>query len=184
MSAEANPVTYHPLTALRFLRAILQKLIVEFRAIQDGGSLCIFQRKGSAAQEDQTLDETECKIWELQTLRYPGVWMNEDLADLHRDSLEPHLSFSGYAFALCAASLPLLQSKDCSIVTETVRLVQDALPFVVDVQLSLGEESLVSIHQKRWQHLLNRFDQVRLALLIIAAGRVHGLLSSVSCSWR
>jgi hypothetical protein len=110
--------------------------------------------------------------------------MNEDLADLHRDSLEPHLSFSGYAFALCAASLPLLQSKDCSIVTETVRLVQDALPFVVDVQLSLGEESLVSIHQKRWQHLLNRFDQVRLALFSGAAARAHGALSSVSCSWR
>ncbi len=160
---ELNPVTYHPITVLRILRSILQKLKVEFRAMQEGDSVCIFQRPLSSncdeSLQQETQDREDMKLWELQTMRYPGLLMNQDISEIHRNAVEPHLSFSGFAFALCAATLPLLQSKDIGLIFETLRLFQDALPYVNDMWCK--DDNMTAIHQKRFQHLLNRFDQVR-----------------------
>lgn len=82
-------------------------------------------------------------------------------------SMPPCPSLPGLAFAIVAASLPLLQTRNGTYAAPVARLVARALPIVVEPKLwtlSSGDNSyhlgLSNVDRSRLQHLLNRMEQV------------------------
>lgn len=78
-------------------------------------------------------------------------------------ALHPTPSFPGLAFACCAAALPLLQGSDTTVCRAVHRLLQTALPFLLEPRLesSHSDHQLLPEEQARLQHLLNRMEQVQ-----------------------
>ena len=94
-------------------------------------------------------------------------------SDIHRSradaavaSLFPGPSVPGLAFACCAASLPLLQSRDTTVCRAVCALLKVALPMVLEPRLSQqatkesDEGMLLEVEHGRLQYLLNRMEQV------------------------
>jgi hypothetical protein len=78
-------------------------------------------------------------------------------------------SLPGIAFAVLAASLPLLRAKDIATATAVTSLATKAIPFLFDFHSNLDEPSEDSEaipklslikEQMRVEHLLKRMDQV------------------------
>ena len=116
----------------------------------------------------------------MYALRHPSVPASAQQpntssspSDLHRSradaavaSLFPGPSVPGLAFACCAASLPLLQSRDTTVGRAVCALLRVALPLVLEPRLSqqAKQESdkgmLLEVEHGRLQYLLNRAEQV------------------------
>ena len=100
--------------------------------------------------------------------------------------LVPTPSYPGLAFACCAASMPLLQMRDADIARLVYSLLQVALPQLLEPQLrSCSRDDdpngnsvhhLSDIESARFQHLFNRVEQVRDAVVAAAAAAAGGCL--------
>lgn len=94
--------------------------------------------------------------------------------------LVPTPSYPGLAFACCAASMPLLQMRDADVARLVYSLLQVALPQLLEPQLrSCSSDDdpngnsvhhLSDIESARFQHLFNRVEQVRDAVVAAAGG--------------
>lgn len=97
--------------------------------------------------------------------------------------LVPTPSYPGLAFACCAASLPLLQMRDTDVARLVYSLLQVALPQLLEPQSCSSREDegdpapcdpvpphlLSEVESGRFQHLFNRVEQVRDAVVAAAA---------------
>jgi hypothetical protein len=102
--------------------------------------------------------------------RYPNLHTVEP-----QTQLSPRPSVSGFHFALCAATLPLLRTKDTKMMIQIISIVRAAMPFVVEHSENFeelrgsdvfDENHIYSLNVKRLQHLLSRFDQVSILINI------------------
>ncbi len=89
-------------------------------------------------------------------------------ADAAVASLFPGPSVPGLAFACCAASLPLLQSRDTTVGRAVRALLRVALPLVLEPRLSQATDGgmLMEVEHGRLQYLLNRVEQVHTACFV------------------
>lgn len=101
----------------------------------------------------------------LQNMRYPRMTSASTTSDIAIAHYEPRLSFSGFAFALCAATLPLLSTKNTLIIHEIHAIWQVALPRILAFDEGDNGASLQAINYKRVQHLLSRFEQVFISII-------------------
>jgi hypothetical protein len=105
------------------------------------------------------------KALQMQLMRHPRLFTADELEQYQSESLSTGLeqclpttpSVAGFGFACCAASLPLLISRDLEIVASVVELVREALPMIFE---PMKDPKLRQTETTRLQHLLNRIDQV------------------------
>ncbi len=104
-------------------------------------------------------------------MRYPG---NHGIPDHGTRRITeqcfPRPSYSGVAFAILAATLPLLRSKDSQILYHIRSLISVLLPYIVEhsenvytisaLNRESSENTILSLNVKRLQHLVSRIDQV------------------------
>lgn len=98
-------------------------------------------------------------------MRYPRMTSASTTSDIAIAHYEPRLSFSGFAFALCAATLPLLSTKNTLIIHEIHAIWQVTLPRILAFDEGDNGVSLQAINCKRVQHLLSRFEQVFISII-------------------
>jgi len=108
-------------------------------------------------------------------------------ADAAVASLFPGPSVPGLAFACCAASLPLLQSRDTTVGRAVRALLSVALPLVLEPRLSQATNEsdvgmLVEVEHGRLQYLLNRVEQVHTDCLIILLSCCTSCILANSCT--
>lgn len=96
--------------------------------------------------------------------------------------LVPTPSYTGLAFACCAASMPLLQMRDADVARLVHSLLQVALPQLLEPQSCSSSDGgsnpnpvhhLSDVECGRFQHLFNRVEQVRDAAIAGAAATVY-----------
>lgn len=92
----------------------------------------------------------------------------EDLSKPGMMDLFPIPSFTGLCFAVSAATLPLLNTKDPTLAFSVYKLISLAAPFIVEpFHVDSLHNCLDSISYSRLQHLLSRIEQVILSIYYI-----------------
>lgn len=75
-------------------------------------------------------------------------------------ALLPLPSYTGLAFASCAAAMPLLQTRDTDIARSVYSVLEAALPYIMEPSFKKTDYNISDIECGRFQHLLNRLEQV------------------------
>eukprot|EP01032_Pedospumella_encystans_P014125 gene14125-16246_t len=177
---DADPRGLHCLSALKWLETLLQKCTHAF-SVQLDGSLCTHSPYNQECQDEDAPDLAGKLAKAMYALRHPSLPPSAPQlsntpctsSDLHRSradaavaSLFPGPSVPGLAFACCAASLPLLQSRDTTVGRAVCALLKVALPLVLEPRLSsqatneCDKGMLLEVEHGRLQYLLNRVEQL------------------------
>lgn len=97
----------------------------------------------------------------IQQYRYPSITGGGHTTD---GLLSPP-TFSGTAFALVAAVMPLLVSSDAKLATLAARVFHVAIPHVLEGNVS-HDQKLSAENRGRLRHFLSRFEQVVIFLFL------------------
>ncbi len=183
--ADSDPDGLNPLTVMRWFTKLLLRA-AEAYSTQLTGSLCctvpdlshtFTKREGSwegeGVQEEEENVDFSCRLARaMYAMRHPllpaAAEEDEELqrqkALVDRDrgavSLCPVPSLAGLAFACCAASFPLLRSRDVTTASALLPLLRAALPLVVEACALSGGEGPDKHTFKRLDHLLARTEEV------------------------
>ncbi len=81
-------------------------------------------------------------------------------------------SLSGLAFAIVAASLPLLRARDARIASAVLSSVRELGPYIIEPEVQIrgadsSNDRAVDLCAKRLQHIFNRIEQVSAIHLIL-----------------
>lgn len=79
----------------------------------------------------------------------------------------PIPSYGGFAFACCAAALPLLQFNDIEVAFAVRQLFVKCVKHFLETPQLNSTSSQQTLNERRIQHLLNRFNQVCIAVFLI-----------------
>jgi hypothetical protein len=152
-----NEVKYHAYTALTCLYEIFAKAVHERQVYEDGGMITAMPTRDENIDEEQksaALDQAES----IQQYRYNPSTANS--GHTATSGLLPPPSFSGLAFALVAAVMPLLVSSDCKLATLAARVFHITMPHVLEGNNASRTQQLSNENCGRLRHLLSRFEQL------------------------
>jgi hypothetical protein len=188
----SSPKCFQINDALIWLEKLMKRLIVAYEAQLDGRTCSLGTPSSSSNSDSDSMKPADTLATNItntiQNMRYPSITMEDEglgfvsiygepivrsSIAMHNikttaNGVSPSPSLAGFAFACCAASLPLLQTKDTKILPSLTLLLKSTLPFIKEPTLfdnicvsNVGENiTSKNINDLRVQHLLNRIDKI------------------------
>lgn len=177
---DAHSCILTPIKAMAWLEGLASKAIDAFRN-QMKGTLCstvpqshstanLYSHKSnnkhddnihSSIDEDSLAAQLAKSMYAMRHPLLPTYPVSQPQDNVVNISTPPAPSFSGYCFAICAASLPLIQTRDPAVITAVVSLFKVALRFVKEPSTTAITSNLnETLDFGRLQHLLNRSEQL------------------------
>jgi hypothetical protein len=187
-----NPLGLTPPIAMTWLEKLMNKASESF-LLQMEGSMCssipnsVVTRSEEPTKNDDTQPGTAVQMARaMYALRHPilptglmfyssgnkEVQIEEEMAHRRKAiessklAISPPPSLPGYAFAICAAAMPLLQTRDTHILPYIVSLLSSALPFIMEPEIEENNVNTATFNETstlnlgRFQHILNRIEQI------------------------
>lgn len=203
-----NPLGLNPPIAMIWLDKLMKKASESF-LLQMEGNMCssipnsVVVRSEEPTNNDDNQSGTAVQMARaMYALRHPILptglmsYSSSESKELQKEeemaqrrkaiessklAIPPPPSLPGYAFAICAATMPLLQTRDTHILPYVVSLLSSALPFIMEPEIEETNANpstfneTITVNLGRFQHILNRIEQI-----FIFYGKLPSIKSFVS----